>query len=149
MAHTLYHRNLKKILDRTLDLTSGEFSWMIVGTGYTPNPDHEFVADVVANEISASGYSGGYGGTGRHDAGSLSFGYDDTNDRAYVDTADPASWTIASGPTGAYAILLKKVTSDALSPILCCIDIVNYAFDGTPYTLQVNASGAFAWKATP
>lgn len=147
MASNLYHRNLKKILDRTLDLTAGTWKVMLVGTGYTPNKDHEFVSDVVSAELSGTGYTGGFGGSGRKTVSAFTISYSDSADKAYVDGSDP-TWAAINAGTIGFAILFKEVTNDASSPVVACIDVSNYATDGTNYTLEFDASlGIFGWAA--
>lgn len=148
MASNLYHRNLKKILDRSLDLTTGTFKVMLVGTGYTPNKDHEFVSDVVSAELSGTGYTGGFGGSGRKTISSITFNYSDSADKCYVDGADPSAWSAINAGTIAFAIFFKEVTNDASSPVLACIDVSNYATDGGNFTLEFDAAlGIFGWAA--
>ena len=60
--------------------------------GYTPNPDHNFVSDIVASEISTTGYTGGFAGSGRKALTNVAFSQDDTNDWGKFD-ADDVSWT--------------------------------------------------------
>lgn len=103
----------KKILDGDIDFTNDTFKLMLITDSHTPDIDaEEFIDDVSANEVSASGtYSAG-GGT----LASTSVTVDDTNDRAYFDAADVAftSATI----TARYAYLYKDTGTPATSPIV-------------------------------
>lgn len=147
MASNLYHRSLKKIMDRTINLASDTLKVMLVGTGYTPNKDHEFVSDVVANEVAGTGYAGGYAGSGRKTLTSKVITYSDSEDKAYMD-ADDLTWAGISAGTLAKAIVFDERGSDAASEIIACIDIVDYATDLGNYTLQFDAAiGVFYWAS--
>lgn len=39
--------------------TAAVFKMMLLGSGYVPNKTHKFVSDIVAHEISGSGYTAG------------------------------------------------------------------------------------------
>jgi hypothetical protein len=113
MANALVNTAKKKILDGDIDLTADTIKLMLLDDNHTPDIDaEEFIDDVSANEVSASGtYSAG-GGT----LASKVVTVDDTNDRAYFDAADVAftSATI----TARYAYLYKDTGTPGTSPII-------------------------------
>lgn len=137
MASNWYHRGLKRIMSRltgAVDLEADDIRVLLVGSGYTPNKDHEFVSDVVASEIAGTGYTGGFGGSGRKAVTTPVIGYDDTGDFAYFD-GDDVSWAGLSGVTPAYAIVHKKGAADASSPVIACVDVVDLATGGETYKI--------------
>lgn len=103
----------KKLLDGDIDLVNDTIKLMLLTSSHTPNIDtEEFIDDVSANEVSASGtYSAG-GGT----LGTKSVTVDTTNDRAYFDAAD-VSFTSAT-ITARYAYLYKDTGTPGTSPII-------------------------------
>ena len=152
MASNLYHTGLKRIMSRltgAIDLEADDIRVMLVTSSYTPNKDHEFVSDVVAAELSGTGYTGGFGGSGRKALTTPLIGNDTTGDFAYFD-ADDVTWTAISAGTPAYAIVHKKGAADASSPLICCVDVVDLTTGGENYkiTWAAPASGAiFKWAA--
>lgn len=142
MSSNLYQNGIKLILDRTIDLASDTIKVMLLGTGYTPDPDHVYVSDIVANEVSGTGYTGGYGGSGRKALASKTIGKDDTNNRANFDAADVSFGALDVGTIG-FAAVFKEITSDAASPLICLIDVANLATNGGPVTLTFDTAGVF------
>lgn len=116
---------------------------MLLGTStpYTPNPDHRYVADVVASELTGvTGYTGGFGGAGRKALASRTLSADDANDRGAFDAAD-ITWTaLGTGGTVAFAILFKELTSDALSPLIACFDVADTPTNGGDLTIVWSSS---------
>ncbi len=131
---------LTKAATGAVDLLADTIEVILLGTGYTPNKDHAFVSDVVASELSGTGYTGGYGGSGRKTLASKTFTQDDTNDLAKFDAAD-VTWTgINAGTIGFAAISVRK-TSDADSPVLAIVDVADTVTNGGDLTIQWHANG--------
>ena len=124
-------------------LTTDTLKVMLVKSTYTTNPDHKFVADLVAHECSATGYTGGFAGAGRKALASKTLVADDTNNRAVFDAADPAAWTaLGAGNTLRYAVVIKEVTNDAASQVLDILDLgADFITNGGDFTLAFNALG--------
>jgi hypothetical protein len=115
---------------------------MLLGTGtpYTPDPDHRFVSSVAASEISVSGYTGGFGGSGRKALATRTLVVDDANDRGAFDAAD-VTWTaLGAGNTISYVVLFKELTSDALSPLIALYDVTDTPLNGSDITIQWSSS---------
>jgi hypothetical protein len=104
-------------------------------TGHTPNQDaHDFFNDVVANEITGTGY------TARGAAlGSKTVTYDTASDQVRMDAAD-TTWT-TSTLSATHAVVYKDTGTDATSPLMGLVD-----FGGTVST----TAGTFqiTWDAT-
>lgn len=129
-----------------LDLLDDTVKVMLVGSGYTPDKDHHFVDSITggtSKELSGTGYTGGFGGSGRKTLASKAVTRDDTNDVAYFDAAD-LTWSAIDAGTVAYLAVVKEVTSDADSPILCIVDVEpNVVTNGGDYTVTWAADGIF------
>lgn len=91
---------------------------------YVPNPDHEFIGDIVAHEISVTGYTGGFAGAGRKTLAAKALSEDDTGNFTKL-TATAPVWTALSGTAqqAGYAFVAKEVTNDAASPILSIVKL--------------------------
>lgn len=93
---------------------------------YTPNPDHNFVSDILNNggiELSTTNYS-------RKTLSSKTATQDDTNNRAKLDAAD-VTWTAlgpsSAGPSvGAIVVFRHNASGDASS------EVVSYHDSGFP-----------------
>lgn len=112
---------------------------MLLGTGYTPNKDHDFVDDINSNELTGTGYTGGFNGSGRK-ALTVTLTQDDSGDVSYADCADQTWSSIDAGTIG-YIAIIKEVTNDAASIIIAIIDVADVVTDGGNYTWQVAADG--------
>lgn len=127
-----------------VDVIADTIKVMLVTSGYTFNPDDRFVSSAAASEISVTGYTGGFGGSGRKTLASRTLSADDTNNWAAFDAAD-VTWTaLGSGATIAAAIVFKELTSDALSPMIAYFDIADTPTNGGDITIQWASSPAVA-----
>lgn len=119
MASGVYNHGKAQLFKGALAWDSGvdsDFQVLLVGTGYTPNPDHDHVSDVIAYELSGTGYS-------RQNlalAGRVVV-EDDTNDRAQL-SANSVTWTGISAGTIRYAIVFKNNTNDNTRALVAWID---------------------------
>jgi hypothetical protein len=129
-----------------LNLLSDTIKVMLVDASYVPNPDHNFVDSITggsSKELSGTGYAAGFGGAGRKTLASKTITQDDANDLAYFDAAD-VTWTGLNAGTVGFAVLIKEVTSDADSPILCIVDVTpDVTTAGNDYTIQWPTGGIF------
>jgi hypothetical protein len=128
-----------------LNLLSDTIKVMLVGSGYTPNKDDNFVAAITggtSKELSGTGYTGGFGGSGRKTLASKAVTQDDANDVAYFDAAD-LTWSAIDAGTVAYLAVIKEVTSDADSPLLAIVDVTEVVTNGGDYTVTWAADGLF------
>lgn len=146
MASIVYNRAKSEFLKANIDWLDDTIKVLLVDADYVPNPDHNFVSSVSSEELSGTGYTGGFAGSGRKTLANKTVTQDDTNDRAAA-TADPSTWTAINAGTAAYAIVYKSVSSDADSPLIACIDIANVTFNGTDYTInwQSAANGGIVY----
>lgn len=110
---------------------------LLVGTGYTPNRDHDFVADVSASEIATTNYVR-LALTGEVTT------LDDANDRVLMD-ADDALWTAlgpaTGGPAVLAAIVFRQTGSDATAPIWFYMNGATTTVNGSNFTYQWASTG--------
>lgn len=141
MASGAYTRAIHLVNNRTLDITSG-CKVMLVGSEYTYDPDHDFIAAGGANdpddaEIDATNYTRGFGGAGRK-AATVTFAEQDGNNRAVIKIAD-LTWTALGGAlndTVEGAILIKEGTNDADSSLIAYFDLPTTPTNGSDFGLN-------------
>lgn len=90
------------------------YKWMLVTSSYTPNPDHDFVSDVVSNEVSGGSYA-------RQNIAGRSKAVDDTNNK-YTHSADNPTFALSSA-SPKYLIGYRAVTNDSDHQLVCCLDL--------------------------
>lgn len=147
MASFVYNRAAKLIADGGLDLLSETIKVLLVGGGYTPDRDHDFVDagganDVVDHELNGTGYTGGYAGSGRRTLGSKTITEDDTNDRGVFDAADPSSWTgMNAGTIAAIVVFRNGSADDTTSLLIAYLDPSDLVTNGSDVALIFAALG--------
>lgn len=143
MASIRTNAGMQRILNGNVDLLTDTLKVVLLGSGYTPNKDHEFISDLGANELTGTGYTSGFAGSGRKTLASKAVTKDNSADIAYFDAND-LTWTAINAGTAAYAAIVKEVTSDADSPVLAIIDLSpDIATNGGDLTVQWAATGLF------
>lgn len=133
MASILYTKLYQIALTGALDLEDDTINVLLVDDTYTANKDHDFVNDVVGDELSGTGYT-------RKTLAGKSVTLDTGNDRVTFDATDPV-WTGLDAGTIGGAVVFKQVTNDADSPLICFLDPTNLTTNGSDVTLQFNAAG--------
>jgi|1048.fasta_scaffold00544_17 hypothetical protein len=136
MASKLYGSFLLKALNKEIDWDTDTIKVALLTSSYTPNQDtHDYFDDVVANEVSGTGYTAG-GNT----LASKTITYDGATNKVVLDAAD-TTWS-ASTITARYAVVYDaSPASDATRPV---IGYVDFGSD------QSSSSGNFTitWDAT-
>jgi hypothetical protein len=119
----IYNTAKRDLLNGVHDWDSGGqvFKVMLLGPGYTPDPDHEFVSSLAAYEIAGTGYTGGFGGSGRKALVNRQVVADQANNRAEAD-ADDVSWANATLVSVTAAVVYREGTSDADSKLIAYFD---------------------------
>ena len=125
------------------ELSSNTLKAMLLTNAYTFNPDHKFVSSINANELSVTGYTGGFGGAGRKTLSSKTVTEDAGNNRLVFDAADPTAWTgLAAGQSIRYVAIIEEITNDAASRVVCILDFgADYPTNGGDITVAFNATG--------
>ena len=145
-----YHKALAECVIGTIDLNTDTLKLMLVTPGYVYDPDHTVIdnaandsTDPSFNEISATNYTGGYGGGGRKTATITGNTVDNTNNRAYL-TIDDLTWSALGGAANATVgalILVKEITNDAASRLIAYLGITNRATDGNDFPINFPSAG--------
>jgi hypothetical protein len=140
MASGWYNSGKRDILDGTIDLVNDTIKVLLVTGSYTPNADHDFADDVNTNELSGTGYTGGFGGAGRKTLAGKSFSTDNANDRAEF-TFNAVVWSAINAGTAQYAILLKEITNDGASRLIAYLDLGSpVVTNGGDFTMTPDAT---------
>lgn len=134
MASIVYNKGAYLALTASLNFGSDTIKALLVQSSYTPNKDHNFVSDIVASEISVSGYS-------RQTLATKTVTEDDTNDRVVFDADNPSFGSLAAGQTIGGVVIFKDTGSDATSPLLFFNDTADTATNGNTVTFQIDAGG--------
>ena len=145
MASHLYGPAAKLIVDQALALLTDTIKYGLSNSTHVPNKDDEFLDgggadDFVDGELSGTGYTGGFGGSGRKTLASKTTVYDTANDRVEFDAADVVHSAIDAG-TIEHGMLLKEVTDDTDSVAIAEIDHPTTVTNGGDVTTQWNGEG--------
>jgi hypothetical protein len=136
MPAKLYGSVVAKAFNKEIDLDSDTIKLALLTSSYTPNQDtHDYFDDVVANEVTGTGYTAG-GAT----LANKSVTYDSANN-VFVFDADDVTWA-SSTITARYAVLYDATPgTNATRPL---IGYVDFSSD------QSSTSGNFTvtWDAT-
>lgn len=133
MANGIYNRT-KYLLATGVNLATADLRVLLVSSSYSFNSDHNFVSDVVSNEISVAGYS-------RQVMASKTVTEDDATDVAYLDGEDVTFADLAIGQTVGGAILYRHNASDTAAEVLAFYDVVDTPTNGGDIIIQ--------WSAPP
>jgi hypothetical protein len=112
MASKMYGNFLVKALNKEVDFDTDAIKIALVSSSYTPNQDtHDYWDDVVANEVSGTGYTAG-GAT----LASKTVTYDSASNVIVLDAAD-AVWS-ASTITARYAVIYDDAGATTAQKVL-------------------------------
>jgi hypothetical protein len=116
---------------------------MLVTTGYTADPDHQYVSDVSSYEASGTGYAPGYGGSGRISLSGRSVTTNLTTDKAYMDANDITWYGINAGYIGGAIIYREAGGADSASNLVAYINGGGFPVltNGGDLTTSWSASG--------
>ncbi len=118
---------------------------MLVGSTYTADADHDYVnPSTYLQELSGTGYTGGYEGSGRKSLASKTIVEDDANDRAEFNAA-PVTWSSINAGTAQAAVMIREraATGDTMSELIAYIDSGGFPVvtNGGDLTFTPNAEG--------
>lgn len=136
MASKVYGSLLKSLFNKEVDYDSDTIKVMLVSSAYTPNQDtHDYLDDVVASEISGTGYTaGGQALTGK------TVSYDAGTNVCILDAND-VTWA-SSTITARYAVIYDD--AGATNSQKALVAYIDFGSD------QSSTSGNFTvtWDAT-
>lgn len=92
------------------------YKCLLVTGAYTPDPDHNFVADVVASEISGGSYA-------RQNVGSRTKTKNATTDKYEHAAANPLFPGLVGPAQPGYCIVYRVVTSDADHQLVTALEL--------------------------
>lgn len=133
MASGWYNSGARDVADRTIDLVNDTIKLILVTSSYTPDKDHDFANDLT-NELSGTGYTGGFAGSGRKTIGSKAFATDTANDRVTF-TFGGVTWTAINAGNPKYAIMVKEITNDAATRLIAYLDLGTVVTNGGDLTI--------------
>ena len=136
MPSKLYGNFLAKSLNKEIDWDSDTIKVALLSSSYTPNQDtHDYYDDVVANEVSGTGYT-----TGGNTLSSKTITYDGTNNVIVLDAAD-VTWS-SSTITARYAVVYDD--SGASNAAKALIGYVDFGSDQS----STNGNFTITWDST-
>lgn len=130
MANLIYNRGIYEVMNLGA-LATADLRLLLVTSAYTADKDHNFVADVVASELTVGGYA-------RQTLANKTLTEDDTNDFAYLDADDVLFSSLVAGETIGGAILFRHTGADATAPVIAFYDLTNTPTNGGNFTVQWN-----------
>lgn len=145
MASNVFTRAVTEMSDGTYTWLSSTIKGMLVKSGYTPNVDHDFVSDGAgANELTVSGYTGGFAGAGRKTLASKTITTVDGSDRSEFSSAG-LSWTaLAAGETiEAVVLIFETGGADSAARVIAYCDVTDTPTNGGDVTINPGTGGWF------
>jgi hypothetical protein len=136
MASLIYPKLIELLNAGTLDWSSDTIRIMLLDDTATYNRAHDFVDDIVADELSGGSYA-------RQTLGTKTSA-DNGTTRWNWDAADPVFTAVAGSQTVGSAVVYKFITDDASSPLLAYLDGTNIATNGGDVTVTFPANGIFS-----
>lgn len=153
MASFGYVEGCRGLIDNTnpISLEDDTLQLLLVSTTYEAIAlatlrDKVFVDDggaddPASHEISVTGYTPGFSGTGRKTLASKAVATDAANDRAEFDCAD-VTWTaLGAGATIGGAVLYQRGSADTDSRLIAFFDLTNTPTNGSDISLVIDAEG--------
>jgi hypothetical protein len=142
MASGWYNSGKRDILDGTIDLVNDTIKVILVTSSYTPDADHDFANDLT-NELSGTGYTGGFNGSGRKSLANKQFSTNTSSDFAKF-FSDNVVWTGINAGSPKYAIFVKEITNDAATRLLFWLDLGTVSTNGGDLTVAPNGTDGWA-----
>lgn len=139
-----------EIVKQNLDLV-GSVNLVVIpmSDSYTPDPSaQDFISDVAADELAATGYSGGFGGADRQTPSGRVLTRDDVNNRIEFHFNDLTFAAIGGSVAQTNDVVTGYIigeerTDDTNSPLIGFIDLAdNRPTNGSDITLSLDAEGA-------
>ncbi len=150
MASHAFTLGFDRLLDGSDDFLTDTFKFILCNSTYVANKDDEFIDDggaddVIDGEISATGYTGGFGGADRLTMGSKTITSDLTDDEVVMDCADPTWTALGNGAndTITRTVICKEITNDLASPVYWQNELSSsVTTNGGDITLNIATEGA-------
>jgi hypothetical protein len=145
MALNLTDKARELLLSGSLNLTSDELHFILLNASFTLDKDFEDVADVNTYELSGTGYTGGFGGSGRKTVASKTFAHS-AGHVAYMDCTTPVWTAINAGTIHAIGVF-KLGTADNDSLFIGAYTLgADVTTNGGDWTYEIAATGLIAME---
>ena len=155
MADKIFDKFKDQLVKAVYDWTSVTPTFRVVfidsSSTYVPLDGHNFLADATGASPAlvelpnVTGYTGGYGGSGRKAITGRGVTRDDATLHGEKLTASNLTWTalgLGSGKTIKAFVIVQDITSDALSPLVAYFDSGgSLPLNGSDVTLTWGANG--------
>jgi hypothetical protein len=146
MASQWHQSAIYSIINGDINLALDTFKIMLVDSTYSDNKDFSVVDngtadDPASHEISVTGYTPGFGGSGRKTA-IITSQVNNTDDRVDFAIADLTWVGLSTGATIGGACLIKEGTNDADSRLICFFDLPDTPTNNGDITLDFLALGS-------
>lgn len=147
MASFVYNKAAQELADGTIDLLTDTITMMLVTSQYSAARSDLVVDagganDALDAEISVSGYTGGWGGSGRKALASKTVVVDQANNRAEFSAANPTWTSLGTGATIAAMLLVKEgVSNDTTSRLIAYLDVTDTPTNGGNVGFTFDAEG--------
>ncbi len=128
----------------SVDFAADTIEYILVSSGYTPDKDDDNTVLAAAEISGVTGYTGGFGGSGRKTLASKTLTKDTVNDRIVYDAADPSNWTLGVGDDVLGVVVAKKGSADDTTAVLLFfLEITGGPIptNGSTFTFAVHANG--------
>lgn len=106
---------------------------MLLRPSYVPISTDGAVSALTAFEVTGTGYTGGYGGSGRKTLASKTVTAATASDQARLDAADLTWTSLDAGQVGYVALIVESGGSDATSTVVAVISLPVTLTDGSDF----------------
>lgn len=137
MAAKLYGSVFAKVFNKEIDFDTDAMKVMLLTSSYTPNQDtHDYLDDVVANEVTGTGYT-----AGGASLANKTVTYDSATNTTILD-ADDTTWA-SSTITARYAVIYdSSPATNATRPLIGYVDFTSdQSSNAGSFTLTWDATG--------
>ena len=155
MADFVYNTGANDIgMDQIIDvITDALLKAMLVTSSYVADRDDDVVDaaganDAIDHELSGTGYTGGFGGSGRKVLASKSLTVDKANNRVEFDCADIV-WTAINAGTPSQMLIIRELTDDTATRLVSHHDSgFPVTTNGGDLTVTIDAEGLIQERTT-
>lgn len=150
MPSFVYNKAAEELANGTIDLLTDTIKTMLVTSQYSPARtdlvvDAGGANDAVDAEINVTGYTRGWGGSGRKTLGSTgakTVVVDQANNRAEFSAGNFTWTTLGTGATIAGMIVIKEgVSNDTTSRLIAYLDVTDTPTNGGDIAFTFDAEG--------
>lgn len=150
MVNFMYNTGAAEVaLLQLIDLIADPIKGILVASGYVANKDDDVVDagganDAVDHELNGTGYTGGWGGSGRVALTSKTIEVDKTNDRQEFHCAPIVYPSIDAGTPARICVIKEGVANDTTSRLIGQADSgFPKTTNGADLTINPDAEGLF------